>query len=1187
MIRVWYSNQLEKLAERLADNLGTADSASGGSLFSMPPIVVPNRNIETYLRYEIARTTGIAAALNFQVQEAFLSELLSSRTSEKPAPRLLHGAALRAFFLELLSDEASAAASRPLPEPVQAYLGASGDDPATLDLHRFQLAVRLARLVHRYNDSRPDMLAAWTNHSSSFAGTPLAATEDWQRDLWDRLAGMRDHVRGTGGDRWIFAVELPDVVREWAGEPFGAIHIFGFSYLTHGLRRIIDDLGKRHRIDIYTFTPVDWRMEDSPQRSSAQQLRRRSSAGRVRAEADGLDDESIAIRWGQPGRESFAELGRLADDTAAPGFVTDNASSTLGRLQGEILAGTRQTDEAFARDGSVVVLACPGIRREAEIIANEIWRLVRDDDALRGSSPGRLRFPDIAVLVADSANLAAYQAHFRAVFEELHDIPFNMVDLPLFGESRLLEAVLLLLELPLGEFTRPELLQILTHPAVYGRFADADPDRWRSWCLELGVVRGADRADHDGTYIDREVFHWDQGLRRLALGAFMTGPRAGDDRAFRLRGADYSPLDQPADALADVARLLLLVRSLAADVRYARSARLTLTQWSNFFAGMIGAYVSPSVDSERRALTICLGQIRCLRKLDVSGGKVGYRIAWASLREALAGQTAARGYYLADGVVVSPLKEMRALPFRVIFVCGLGEGRFPARAEVDPLDLSAATRRTGDVTPRDRDQYLFLETLACARERIYLSYVARDAQTGLDLSPSALLDDLLRYLEPRGEQTPASVWVHKHPLRRFDKSYFQEADSESSQREPPPLMPRIVSVNFSLAARREWQARLLRSSLTTQNRVLPEISRGSIRRLDSQLVDWLRLCPLETETSRTEPNRKLAVSLSNVRQFLECPLQGWARFALRLREDEEDDENLREDEPFVMGRLRETILLRQVFLAAIQQGVRSEGPAALEPIYDPLIESQVRNGLAPVGFFGAVERRRHLEYLGRWLESAQQAGLLESGPFEVCRFGRAAESDRADRVENAIALDVPLPHQAGFTRVELFGRTEIVAPKLPGSLTAILREKAGEKDFLRGFLDAVVLSLLPGGRNPALHHAHVVTAKKGGRSDQSVRTFRDIDQARAREFLTNIVADLIGGSHAYLLPFEAVLQFWEKGTSIEDSVAEFKESEQARCSSEHGPVRDFRRYDPPEEAEARAMIERRFGLFRESGGMAQ
>ena len=46
-----------------------------------------------------------------------------------------------------------------------------------------------------------------------------------------------------------------------------------------------------------------------------------------------------------------------------------------------------------------------------------------------------------------------------------------------------------------------------------------------------------------------------------------------------------------------------------------------------------------------------------------------------------------------------------------------------------------------------------------------------------------------------------------------------------------------------------------------------------------------------------------------------------------------------------------------------------------------------------------------------------------------------------------------------------------------------------------------------------------------------------------------------------------------------------KENESEPCSSRYGPVPNFEEYDPPDEDEARRMIERRFGLFLESGGM--
>ena len=55
MMHVWYSNQLERLADRLIENLGKPKRSTTSRLFRMPTIIVPNRNIETYLKYEIAQ----------------------------------------------------------------------------------------------------------------------------------------------------------------------------------------------------------------------------------------------------------------------------------------------------------------------------------------------------------------------------------------------------------------------------------------------------------------------------------------------------------------------------------------------------------------------------------------------------------------------------------------------------------------------------------------------------------------------------------------------------------------------------------------------------------------------------------------------------------------------------------------------------------------------------------------------------------------------------------------------------------------------------------------------------------------------------------------------------------------------------------------------------------------------------
>jgi exodeoxyribonuclease V gamma subunit len=1152
MIKVWSSNRLERLADRLVEQLAAGGEAPA-RLFARTPIVVPNLQIATYLKYEVAAASGIAAGLSFSVSEKFLETLLLEHVpAPDPSFRLVGRATLRNLFLDVL-DDTSAGGSR-LPEPVRAYLDAA-DDEAGRDLRRFQLATRLARLARQYGDTRPELLRAWAEGNTGLGDGPLADTEGWQRELWARLLapdGPIARARERGEWSWVLPVELFGVLDGAEGyDPPAAVHLFGFSYLWTGLRELLEHLGRASEVHLYVPSPWKWTADSS------------------------LEEPSALRAWGQPGRDLAAMVSGMAGARVQVDFVTGASSTALGRLQREILEDSGAGPDPYEPDGTIRVLACPGIRREAEAIAGEVWRLISaDDHALRGRpSAERLRFRDFAVLIADARNRAAYQAHLRAALEELYSIPYTMVDLPMAGESRVIEGVLLLLALPLGSFTRPELLPLLTHPAVGARFPGANAERWRDWCQQLEIVHGADRSDHEGTYIDRDQFHWEQGLLRLVVGTFLSGPRCGSDRGFPLEGADLLPQDEPVEAQADAARLLVLVRSLVADARYARGARLTLGQWSEFLSRMIAAYLAadPDADADRHALADCLAAAGNLKQHDVGGPPVGYRVACEIVREAIAGLTTARGHYLADGVAVSPVLAMRALPFRVTFVCGLGEGLFPALDGPDPLDLALARKQFGDVSPRDRDQYLFLETLASTRDRLYLSYVARDAPTGEAMEPSPLVRELLRHLNRGRTPGTGDDWIRIEPLRRYQETEAPDA----------PVA--------SIAARREAKAKALRKRFEEHCGVVPELTAERIWRLDPSLRTWLKLGRPDASARRRQRGQRLAVSLRQVRQFLECPLQGWARLRLRLAEDD-DDSGDREDEPFATNRGTATVLLREVFFEALAGGQLDGGWSALESLYQRRAEALARAGKMPVGLFREAERRRHQECLTSWATSARDQELLRHVPYRVRRFGRARESERVDDLGPPLPFDVPLPGADGAPkpfRVELHGRTGIVSPGLPGSVKGVARVKEQDKDFLEGFLDALVVSLIDN-TDMKEYHAYILTTSPGGKPFEQQRRFRGIDQKQAEAYLTGVLADMLGGPHAYLLPCEAVFDYLgEKRKPVAESVGAMVDNKKSTCSSRYGPVPDFTIYDPPGEDLAREMIERRFGLFRDCGGLGE
>src|SRR5262249_20796816 len=130
------------------------------------------------------------------------------------------------------------------------------------------------------------------------------------------------------------------------------------------------------------------------------------------------------------------------------------------------------------------------------------------------------------------------------------------------------------------------------------------------------------------TYIARDVLNWDQGLRRLALGAFMPTDRGGEARTFTLGGDAYVPEEIGASSLSNAARFSVLVRSLVSDAKWMREGRYSLSQWAGILVAALETYLIPRADLEERQLAECRRALEELALLDMGEGRaVSYRVA--------------------------------------------------------------------------------------------------------------------------------------------------------------------------------------------------------------------------------------------------------------------------------------------------------------------------------------------------------------------------------------------------------------------------------------------------------------------------------------------------------------------------------------------------------------------------------
>lgn len=1233
MLQVFHSNQVERLIEQLIAQLEAQRQISRFGMFETIHIIVPESRLEEYLKMEIARCTGVCANLVVQTFEDFWASRL-----QEDEQRLVDEPLMRALLLEALLDHEWLASDQDL-VPVRRYLGDArqgveleegAEALAQLEQNQrraLQLAQQLATLFVEYTRSRSGVLEGWLGEELYYQETSAAPIELWQRALWrklfDPVTGLRQEL-STQTRRLRLWHELPELLSQGKVSVPKIVHFFGLSSLGPTAYHLLSACAQRVVVFGYSLNPTAHYWEDmrfGRQLDDSAELVF-SSASVEHGALDYEGDDSfwsedansphLLRLWGFCGAQHLRALSQLPQLDSVDLYVDPEPTSAeappslLHMIQSDLLHMRRSLRPLPLHDEQVRVLASPSIKREVEVVASEIWRVIERNREAHDRDPSvpLMRFSDIAVLLpAKERDL--YQTHIRAVFPTTHELPFNMIDVTALSSSRALEAVQLLLTLPFGQFKRQELLRLLTHPNVIGRFPNLDPQDWLRWCDELKILHGADRHDHADTYIESELFHWDQGLKRLALGAFMTGKRARDKRIFHLGRRQYLPCEQHGLATQEsAARLVLMARSLIEDARFCREAKMSLGQWSRFFCRMTTAYLAAVEPEDEFNLQRCRLQFAQLEAQDLTGRPVSYRLACELALDTLRELELRQGQFLLDGVVVAGLTPQRVIPFKVIFALGLGEGLYPENETRRPEDLRFVTDREGqeiapyatmpDVMLRDLQRYTMLELVLSSREALYLSYVNRDMRDGEEREPSTVINELLYAVaedfpadgDPTGMLALSSLVVH-HELRRFHERYFpkilvQEAAGQALSPLTPSMQPEAVREAHILALRHDLEtltdtARCTYPSLEVLRQAMPE-SRWRALRRGLGLLE----APGEAPQLLDERQSVLRLSTHDLRGFLECPLQGSAKFLLRLGEDEDEDILLEESELFETSLRARSILLHDVFWEKLVRQQRERTEQDFGQLYDARARYWELVGQVPTGPFYRAARQRHLRTLETWADNMTKLGLEALPRVEVRRFGRQAEHEFIDIAQEPLTMKVPAPKwPGGELHVEIYGRTESLLPDRNAAIITNPTERVwslSRKYFMRGFLDHVLLAARGESKSePWGVYINPGEEVQNYKLKNCVRKFKPVDQAQAQGYLGNVISDMLSQVHAYYMPIEVVFEHRERDEPLELVAERKRRNRWATTSADFGPVREAQRFEPPDNA--LEIIERRYGLY--------
>ena len=730
------SNRVEILQSRLAQHLAAAPLTDP---FVTETIVVPTFAMARWLNLQIAQQQGVAANIEYpQVGEwvwHMAAAVLTDLPSLDPYTRDALAWQIYSQLPELLERRAFAS--------LEQYLA---DD--RVGIKRWQLAQRIAGSFDRYQSYRPQTIREWSRGEDN----------QWQAQLWRSLIENRglDH-RVASITRLIEVLEqgpAPNILPQ-------RVSLFALSSLPPLYLEVLRALAPRIELNLYLHSPSDQYWADLE--SEKQKSRRQLAAPRQQDLFDAGNE--LLASWGRQG-QVFQDL--LLNQVSAESididlFARPGDDSLLNQIQRSIFT-LESSPQPVEPDDSVSIHVCHSAMRECQVLQDHILSMLQQDPQLNPE--------EILVMVPD---IAAYAPYIEAVFQH-ERIACNISDVSLADEHPLVMAFLQLLKLPQSRFTSSEVLGLLDNQSIRQRFElDEQGLTEIRRLVDQGYTRWGIDAGHKAEFDLPPTAGntWQQSRER-----FFAGYALADDTLWR--GIAPLPACDDSDAIT-IGRFWHFFERLR-SWRERLGRNRDATEWQVLLAQLLDDFFVETDVRESRLQQIrnAINQIQLAGQSEISPGLMHYLMSqWLQKNEQ-------SGQLYSGGITFCGMRPMRSIPFKVICLLGLNRNDFPRREPHSDFEIMAVERKRGDPSNRDEDRYLMLETLLCARQRLYLSYTGRNLRDNSPLQPSVLVQELTDFIDTRfgktGDDRPLSASLTRvYPMQVFSPDNFR-APSTSYRR---------------------------------------------------------------------------------------------------------------------------------------------------------------------------------------------------------------------------------------------------------------------------------------------------------------------------------------------------------------------------------------------------------------------
>lgn len=1036
MIYLYPANKMENLLA-LLDKI---QQISPLPVLSEEVIIVHNAGMQHWLNLSLAEKRGISMNFKYALPSQYLWQLLRSLANGEQVPKQSpYSREVLTWRLdELLASEK--VTNDPCFDSVNNYWQQENEQLKQAQLKRFQLATQLADLFEQYLIFRPNWLNNWQQgkFTTSFRDQNDNQNKEkqindsltiWQAKLWQFLTEdiaynpqeiVDSAIKNIAENKHLLPVRLS---------------FFGVNSLAPIWLEFISALSEHIEVHFFHLNPCFDYWGDLLTAKQAIKIQQKwlDGALTVDQQLSDLIGNPLLANLGQQGREFLALLQQYSsinietfEKTGVEPQLNNNAPlhniSVLEQVQNDILSLTdARTDSQSRIDNSITITSCHSALREVQGLHDWLLHQFNQDSSLTPK--------DVLVMCPQVENYAPF---IDAVFSrgwqqeqqgtiQTPQLPCSIADRISKDSEPLVAAFIELLQLPDSRFQVSKLIGLLRLPAMQAKFCiNLDEITKISYWLEQACIHWGLNAEHKQALLDVELtnnkFTWEQGLSRLLLGFAY-----GDENTIFQEQLLLATVEG-GDALL-LGKLMQIIEQLQFFAQHLSSDKNS-SSWLSFLHNLLDELF---ICDDELAFDIINNALNSLVDF-CEEANYYHKISLSVVRDFLQNHFSEPDpgrQFLVGQVTFCSMLPMRSIPFKVIAVLGLNDGKFPRQRQPLGFDLMAITpSKIGDRSRRGDDRYLFLEAIICARSALYLSYQGRNIRNNNELQPSLVLKELMEYLDLGYGWSLLNKNESKQNesnKENIDEKAIAQLSIKEQQRIQQSRIQQLPMQPFSL---RNYTLNIQKNEKKSEY-FSPNVQSSIFGSFD---INWLRFAQAEqlgiaqnnnaynlvladqrySEKNIAQQTNTLEISLMQLVTFFEHPAKYFAKHHLNLH-FEQYQTQLNDTEPFKSEPLVSYQLKQQLLFEKL------------------LSENQQDNSNQSL-------RRTSKESINIALEEAELSGRFPDSPLTAQEFEKwqidselLASAIRVEVNDEVELISVVLPLEVSGQKINLSAQLPISA----------------------------------------------------------------------------------------------------------------------------------------------------------------